>query len=372
MRKLIFAAALVAGAGSAPTFAAPSSTSNLQVATVFSQKPADDDEDDPAPGATKPAEPAKEAPKDAPKAPAAVAPANSAGTAAPSVGPTAPAPGEEQRLVSGAPLNNPNVNVHTVEQKQFSDSGKRELVLYPVSVQVNGKFSQHVGTQGAFLWHLQENFALMVTGGYNWYNAESNFSSELADKLRVTPQAATALLWTWGALGGVEVTPLYGKFAIFENALARFSFIVNGGLGAGGTRVQLKPASVASNGSFSPATYGDTGPRFMASLGAGFRLQLGERFTLRLEVRNVVYTARVERINGCSVSDITKMETASNGGRPFPTDLPQECRTDEFQGVDDSGYARSRNLSLARQLVQNPSSDVLNNVGLYLGASVLF
>lgn len=292
-----------------------------------------------------------------------------------SVAPVAPAkPGEEQRLVSGAPLYNPNVAVHIVEQKAFSDSGKRELVLFPVQLQANGKFTQHFGTFGSFVWHLQENFGLQITGGYNWYNSESAFNSELVEKVRAEAQAATSLLWTWGVMGGVEVTPLYAKFAWFQGTLATFSIVLNGGAGVGGTRHQLKPESVKTDGTVSPATFGDTGARFMGSLGAGFRLQLGQRFAFRLEVRDVVYTAKVDSVNGCNVDDLRAMDAKLRMGQPVESaTVGGGCSVTSFTGtVDGTDYKRSNDVPLALNLVRLPSSDVLNNVGLYIGASFLF
>lgn len=323
---------------------------------------ADDDEDEePAKPATPTPGPSEEK-KDAPTAATAPAPT------------PAPAAASEQRLVSGAPLFNPNVAVHIVEQKAFSDSGRREIVLYPVSMQVNGKFTQHFGTMGSFLWHLQENFGLQITGGYNWYNVESAFNGELVEKVRAEAQAATSLLWTWGVMGGVEVTPLYGKFALFEGTLAHFSIVLSGGAGLGGTRHQLKPESVRQDGTLSPSTFGDTGARFMGSLGAGFRLQLGERFAFRLELRDVVYTARVERVNGCNVDDLRAMDQKLRMGQDVQSaQVGAGCDLKSFTGtIEGTDIKRSNDVPLALNLVRVPSSDVLNNVGLYLGASFLF
>ncbi len=334
--------------------------------------PNDDDDDEPVkpPTAnpTSPATPKTDVPKTNAPAPAA---ANA----------TIPAPAaavdlEAQRLVSGAPLYNPNVAVHIVEQKAYSDSRKSEIVLFPVSMQVNGKFTQHFGTMASFVYHLQENFGLQITGGYNWYNVESSFNGELVDKFSVEAQAATSLLWTWGVMAGVEVSPLYGKFTIFEGTLAHFSFVLNGGLGAGGTRHQLKPESARPDGSINQATYGDTGIRFMGSLGAGFRLQLGERFALRLEVRDVVYTARMTQVNGCNVEDLRAMDAKIRGGRdPGEATVGATCNLDSFTGVvegSDPPVKRQNDVPLALNLVKTPSSDVLNNIGMYLGISFLF
>ncbi len=330
---------------------------------------ADEDEDDPVPAPDK----KPDSPATTPTTPPA-ATTTPAATPAPVVGTVAPASAESMKLVNGAPLFNPNVGVHIVEQKRFSDSGRFEVTLYPVSLQVNGKFTQHFGTMGQLTYHLQENFGLMITGGGNWFNSESSLNGELVEKARVEAQAASSLLWTWGVMGGVEVTPFYGKFAFFGGTLAQFSIVLNGGAGIGGTRHQLKPESTRPDNSVSPATYGDTGSRFMAGLGAGFRLQLGQRFAFRLEVRDVVYTARVERVNGCGVDDLRAMDNALRAGRLVTSAMVGgECRVGTFDGADpETGLKRSNDVPLALGLVRNPSSDVLNNVGLYAGISFLF
>ncbi|PZR17349.1 MAG: outer membrane beta-barrel domain-containing protein [Archangium gephyra] len=363
-RDSLLLAALM-GAISAPAFAAPQHTDAPVL--VAQASPSDDDEDDPAPAAATPA-PTSTTPA------ATTAPARTDAPTAANTGSTQAPNADTQKLVSGAPLFNPNVAVHIIEEKKHSDAGKFEIVLYPATIQVNGKFTQHFGTMGSLVYHLQENFALQVTGGYNWYNVESSFNGELVEKFRVEAQAATSLLWTWGALGGVEVTPLSGKFALFEGTLAHFSFVINGGIGAGGTRHQLKPESVRTDGSISPATYGDTGVKFMGSVGAGFRLQLGERFAFRLEVRDVVYTARMEQVNGCNIDDLLAMDAKIRMNQPVETaTVGGACRIEEFSGVyPDTGVSKAIDATLAKNLVQSPSSDVLNNVGLYLGVSFLF
>lgn len=363
MRTSLLLAALLfvsLDAAAAPRFVAPLVLGQAGAPPAA----ADDDEDEPVKPADKPADataPAK--PADGATQPAATQP-----------GATAVAPAEQMRLVNGAPLFNPNVGVHIVEQKRFSDSGRFEVTVYPVAMQVNGKFTQHFGTMGQLTYHLQENFGLMITGGGNWFNSESSLNGELVEKARVEAQAASSLLWTWGVMGGVEVTPFYGKFAFFEGTLAQFSIVLSGGAGIGGTRHQLKPESARMDGSISPATYGDTGTRFMAGIGAGFRLQLGQRFAFRLEVRDVVYTARVEQVNGCGVDDLRAMDNALRGGRPVTSAMVSgACRVGTFDGTDpETGLRRSNDVPLALGLVRNPSSDALNNVGLYAGISFLF
>jgi outer membrane beta-barrel protein len=363
MRTTLLFAALV-WAATAQAFTSADLPSDLPIAQGKpATTPADDDEEDPNPGA-------KSAPKaDAPK------PEEKKDVPAGAINTTPPTSGDAQKLVSGAPLFNPNVAVHIVEQKAFSDSGKREVILFPAQIQVNGKFTQHFGAGLGFVWHVQENFGFQVSGFYNYSSAESGFNGELIDKVRAEAQAATSLLNVWGVLGGIEVTPFYGKFAWYENNLAHFSIVLNGGLGIGGTRHQLKPVNMAG-GPGSPgnaATFGDTGLRFLGGLGGGLRLQLGKHFAIRLEVRDVVYTARVDQVNGCQFGDLKAMDTALRNGQKFPK-VDAGCRVEKFEGVDPvTMQPRGNDVPLALNLVKPPaSSDVLNNLGLYLGAAFLF
>ena len=241
--------------------------------------------------------------------------------------------------------NSPDVALHVVQKKDYTDRGRVELTLYPAAVQVNGKFTQHVGGAMGVTYHLHENFALMAMGLWNYFNDESPFSNELNEKASVSAHAATSLLLVGGAMAGVEVTPFYGKVAFGDGNLVQFSLVVNGAAGAGATRHQLRPTNAAG-----PATHGFTGWRFMAEVGGGLRAKLAEHFSLRLELRDILYSATVSTVNGCSAADLSGTGAVSPGcSLPAPNDVP-----------------------LALALVRNPSSDVLNNLGLYFGASVDF
>ncbi|NPD26366.1 outer membrane beta-barrel domain-containing protein [Corallococcus sp. AB004] len=327
-----------------------------------------------------PSAPAVTGEDDADSAPAAQAPAATAPTDAPVLD-TGEAPrttdAQQQRLVNGAPLYNPNVNVHIVQKKRFADEGKHELVLYPGVVQVNGKFTNHVGTGLNYVYHLQENFALQVGGQYNWYSDESDFNLELIDKVREQAQAASSLLLQWGAYAGVEVTPLYGKFAFFNNSLAQFSVVLSGGAGIGKTRHLIRPevANEVEGQTFQvPARFGDTGNKFLGEVGGGFRVQFGEHYALRLEVRDLIYTARVDKVDGCNLADFEALEAARAANQPFDgLSLSGSCKVAKFDGVDPKTKKNYReDIILGRDLVAEPSSDVLNNVSFYAGFSVLF
>ena len=100
---------------------------------------------------------------------------------------------------------------------------------------------------------------------------------------------------------------------------------------------------------------------------------LGNRFAIRLEVRDIVYTARVDEVNGCTAGDLGAMDAKLRGGQDVTTaQVSTGCRVETFAGKTDSGESRSSDVPLALSLVREPTSDVLNLVSFYGGVSFIF
>lgn len=132
--------------------------------------------------------------------------------------------------------------------------------------------------------------------------------------------------------------------------MAHFGLVLSGGAGVGGTRIQI-----------AGDTFGDTGMKFVGQVGAGFRVRLGENFLVRLEVKDLIYTAKVDSINGCNLEDLTNLSAkkgAASGG----------CQAGKFGG----GSKGETNVHLSKGLVEDASSDVLNNISVYGGVSYSF
>lgn len=374
MRSLLIAFVMLASVAAA---ARPLNLAALLLAQAPASRPsqANSDEDDEEEGSEGVSSPTPDRGSTPPSAEGAVSSPVTGDPAAQSARQLTPEQrSRQQQLVSGAPLYNPNVAVHIVEKKQFSDSSKSELALYPVASQINGKFVQHHGVALSYTYHVNENFGLQLTPQYNWYNREAAFNQELVDSVSRLPQAASSLLLQWASTAGVEVSPFYGKFAFYEGKLAHFSFVINGGAGVGQTRTQIRAESV-SNGITTPPSFGDAGLRFVGSVGAGFRVQFGDRFAFRMEVRDVVYSAQVNAINGCNQADLSELQRfASTTNRPLgEASVRGGCRVQNFEGVKEgTNYDRRRDIPLALDSVSSPSSDVLNNIGFYTGFSFLF
>ncbi|HEY3384307.1 MAG TPA: outer membrane beta-barrel domain-containing protein [Vicinamibacterales bacterium] len=274
------------------------------------------------------------------------------------------APVQVPKLVEGAPLGNANVSVNIVQKKIHENEGRHELVLYPAVLQINGKFTQHYGVGLMYAYHLRETLAISLMPIWNYWNQESDFNQELIDKGHQQAQAATALLLQYGGVASVEMSPIYGKFALYEGTLVHFALVLGGGLGAGSTRIQLRPQQVANcgPGTDTPecrsASFGDTGFKMLTTFNVGFRVMLGERAAIRLEIRDLIYTARVNQINGCSYEDLYSLST---GGNPVSGSCPA-----------NGGFATTDDRQLAMSLLKETSSDVINNVSFFAGFSFLF
>ena len=169
-----------------------------------------------------------------------------------------------------------------------------ELSLYPVTPQLNGKFTQHVGTFGAATWRVVDRVGVQILGGGNWFNQYAPLNEELIGKFGLMAPEASSLLWTWGLFVGAELEPARITLSIFNGQELRAGLVVAAGLGAGGTR--------RSDGR---DRYFDTGSRFMGNASLGLRLQLARRFTLRFDVRDVLFSSQVITVNGCNIEGLT-------------------------------------------------------------------
>src|SRR5690606_12435832 len=195
-----------------------------------------------------------------------------------------------------------NLRLHTVQRKLYSEAGLHEIVLFPEVEQLNSKFTTHVGAGVQYLYHLHESFALQVMAQLNYLNQQVGFVQELIDASQIQPQPASALTLQWAGTAGFEVTPIYGKIAFYDEGIAHFGVVISGGAGIGATRIQL-------TGAEDGLEFGDAGLRFVGQIGAGFRVRFDDNFVARLEVRDLVYTGQVDRINGCSFSDFEAFES---------------------------------------------------------------
>ncbi len=321
----------------------------------------DDEDEDEGPAAPAPAAPASPSP--AARAPVTPPPAKAEEEAAPPRAVVAPqeappqAVGDQGYMQGYAQSTSPNERIHTVQQKSYTAAGKLETTVYPLALQINSKFVNTDGFGVAVSYALQENMDLQVLGFYNYVSGTTPFTQNLLD-VHARPEAPDTLSLTYGGIAAFEVAPVYGKFAFYDKSLVQFRFVLNAGAGIGGTQVQLTPGASATD-STAVAQYGNTGTRFLGNLGAGFRLLIGTSFALRFEVRDLIFAGSVNQINGCNLSDVTAL---INNAQPGSSG----CSANSFNPQAKISE------TVAQNLLGDGSSDVVNNIMFFAGASLLF
>jgi outer membrane beta-barrel protein len=304
------------------------------------------------------AQDAADAPADAPKADAP------APEAAATEAPKAEAPAAEAPKLTEAPKlergGSPTQRerVHVLISRKERAEGKQEIALFG-SVQVNGKFTEHLGLGLDYAYHLREAFA--VTAGGTWFarGVQSDFTeTELITKARQQPFTASALLLQWEGHVGLELSPIYGKFAFFDSSVVQFGLYLGSSLGVAQTRVQLRPADPNND---RDRTFGDTGLKPVGIFNAGFRMFFSERIAFKAEVRDTVFSGAVQTINGCTYKDLQAVAASPRG----KASVPAGCNQNAFPDNVADGQ-------IASDLVKDPSSDVLNTVSFVAAVSVLF
>lgn len=244
----------------------------------------------------------------------------------------------------------PRQAAHIIIKREERAEGLHEISISN-PIQANGKFTQHIGVSLDYLFHLREAFAIGFGGTYNYYAAQSQFTEDLNDRAKQQPYPASALLLDWEGHVGIEVSPIYGKYALFDWSVVQFGFYFGAYGGLGHTKVQLRKADPDQDRG---RTFGDTGLRPVGLFSAGMRMFLGKNVALRFELRDTIYSDEVSRINGCTWKDMD-----SKGG------VSSTCSTESFYDLTaDGGYARD--------MLKDPSSDVLHNVAFAAALSVLF
>jgi outer membrane beta-barrel protein len=255
--------------------------------------------------------------------------------------------------------------IHVIEKRPFTEAGRWELSA-SLPVQVNPKFTVHAGVTAELAYHLRENLAAQV--GLTWFPIayQSTLSEELLTKADEAPFSAEAFLLQGAALAGLEFMPIYGKLNVFDGKILRLGFYLNAGLGAGKTRLQLRPSTSPMG-----RAYGDTGYRPVAALGGGFRVFVTERVTVRLELRDFAYSGYVSKVNGCGYADAIAIQAAAEkNSLPADGAVSSGCSPQAF---GDSFAAIKLNSAGAKDLLKPPASaEVINNIAFQGGLSFLF
>lgn len=191
-----------------------------------------------------------------------------------------------------------------------------EVQVTPVSVQMNPLDRQHVGTLGRVTSRFHRLFSVYVGGGYNWFTEPQQVRPEFPYRLGDEPPRPTQM--TWSTFIGVETIPISGELRIGSLISGRFGLSISAGAGAAGTRVQLKPQTLTSDGSTSTATWGFGNVRVAGHGAIAWRFEFGA-FAASLGVRGTMWSDATTTVNGCNVTDLRTMDGLIRRGLPHTT-----------------------------------------------------
>ncbi len=257
------------------------------------------------------------------------------------------------------------MRIHVLEKRPFTEAGRWELSFFGLT-QVNPKFTVHAGVSAELAYHLRENLAAQLGASFFPLAVQSTLSEELLTKASEAPESAEAFLLQGDVVAGLELMPIYGKLNVFDGKILRLGMYLNAGLGVAKTRLQLRPSTDPTTG----RTFGNTGFRPMASLGIGLRAFVTEQFTVRLELRDLAYSGYVSQVNGCSLADVQRIETAEAQDPPTTaTGLSGGC---DERAFGSAGAIAKLNAAGAKDLLAKPSAEVINNIAFQGGVSWLF
>jgi outer membrane beta-barrel protein len=190
-------------------------------------------------------------------------------------------------------------SVYVVQPRAYSKSGRLE-VTSAFYTSLSNRFVGYLGPGISVAWHVRENFAIelnsSIPGVIRRYYSDLVYET-LA--LKLEPIAVDLKQMTWFAALSLQFSTLYGKLDLYGH-LVDYDFYVAGGAGAATTVEICEPAG--QNGCSDPRgglLYGERTPssqadavKLLGSLAGGMRVFFTENLGLRFELRDLVFADR--------------------------------------------------------------------------------
>lgn len=185
-----------------------------------------------------------------------------------------------------------NEQIYAVQQLYALRVRRFEVQPY-WATSLNDQFVNHPGPGLALNYYITN--VLAVGANFNYYqpfNADSSFNAQVRRAARV---GVPLTEYDWGAALNFTYVPAYGKFAGFGDFIFHYDAYVVGGVGAISTRPI--PVIDPDNRSF------DFEPKLAFNAGIGFRVFFTRWFAAILEVRDYIFSDRLENDDTAILTD---------------------------------------------------------------------
>lgn len=197
-------------------------------------------------------------------------------------------------------------SIYVVQRRSYSKRGKFEVTPM-MAASINNKFVGFIGPALSLAYHVRENFALEVNGGYT-FGYYSGLVYEVYDYEDLIPENVDLKQLQWFAAFSAQWSPLYGKFNVF-GILGDFDFYLSAGLGVAATKEPCLSNQVGctslENLGFGLQTPEATSDylKLAGNFGIGMRLFFADWLGVRVEIHDISYGDKVES-QGETTSDI--------------------------------------------------------------------
>ena len=201
--------------------------------------------------------------------------------------------------------------IYAVQRKAYLTKNKWELTPM-FGIGFNDDFVQTLAPGASIVYHAAETFGIELYGAY-MFPSESALTEEIRFPDGFSGEVAKLTQMLWTANVGVQWSPIYGKVHIFDQYLGNFAFYIGAGLGVGQFRVScVSSAQLDPNRGFSPDTcpvangeefvYEPARFALMGNFSGGIRFNFSNSIGLKIEVRDIIYSARVFQPPGSSTN----------------------------------------------------------------------
>jgi outer membrane beta-barrel protein len=174
--------------------------------------------------------------------------------------------------------------IYAVQQQYVIKAQRFEIMPY-LAVTLNDQFVSHNAPGLVLNYYITQVLAVGVNA--NWYdglNADSDFNFQNRRAARI---AVPLNIYQMSADLNFTYVPMYGKFAGFGDFIFHYDAYVEGGVGL----IRTKPLSIIDPDNRS---FPDWNNLVNFDLGIGFRIFFNRWLAATLEVRDLIYSEKIE------------------------------------------------------------------------------
>jgi outer membrane beta-barrel protein len=176
--------------------------------------------------------------------------------------------------------------IYAVQQQYVIKAQRFEIMPY-FAITLNDQFVNHDAPGLALNYYITQVLAVGINGNWNeGLNADSDFNFQNRRSARI---AVPLNIYQFSADLNFTYVPMYGKFAGFGDFIFHYDAYVEGGVGI----IRTKPLPIIDPDNRS---FPDWNNLVNFDVGIGFRIFFNRWLAATLEVRDIIYSEKIEAL----------------------------------------------------------------------------